>query len=128
MAYSTMTTLVFAAAPETPTELSVTSVTWESVELVWIPGHGGGRHQIHVVAVAATNRQASDTDHIPVELTTNSSTLNVTGMRPLVLFLSVHIRLKSKCNCAETFRHIRILFRSRNLTVKVYIKPIYFHK
>jgi len=70
-----------------PAELSVTSVTWESVELTWTPGHDGGRHQIFVVTLVA-NTQSPDVEHIAVKLTTNSSTYNVTGINYVFLFLS----------------------------------------
>jgi len=63
-----------------PVDLSVTSVTWESVELAWIPGDDGGRHQAFVVTVTA-NAESSDEHRLPVELTTNSSAYNVTGIR-----------------------------------------------
>ena len=63
-----------AAAPMSTAELRAASLTWESVELEWTPGHDGGRPQVFVVTVTA-----DDERHLPVKLTTNSSTYNVTG-------------------------------------------------
>jgi len=57
----------------------VASVTWESVELTWTAGHDGGRHQVFVVVVSA-HSESLDVEHIPLELTTNSSAYNVTGI------------------------------------------------
>jgi len=67
------------AVPMSPANLSVTSVTWESVELTWTPGNDGGRHQVFIVSFIA-NAKSPDMEHIPAELTTNSSTYNITGI------------------------------------------------
>jgi len=69
------------AAPQSPVDLSVTALTWESVGLAWTPGHDGGRRQIFVVTVAADDDDDDDEQRLPaIELTTNSSVYNVTGI------------------------------------------------
>jgi len=78
------------AVPMSPADLSVTSVTWESVELTWTPGNDGGRHQVFVVTFIA-NTESPDMEHIPAELTTNSSTYNVTGIIMFCYFYSISV-------------------------------------
>ena len=83
-----------------PAELSVTSLTWESVELTWTAGHDGGRRQLFVVTVTTTAVQSPDTQHnSPVELTTNSSTYNVTGMPHAVASVILFISQRAFWDC-----------------------------
>ncbi|BFZ14009.1 hypothetical protein BsWGS_17047 [Bradybaena similaris] len=71
-------TLSMKSRPETPTNLTSPSSTWESAMLVWLPGFNGGLDQRFYIQRSGPGQEVTRIEVMPV----SSSSFNVTKLRP----------------------------------------------